>query len=90
MFPFLDVFIDASTGNFSISVYRKPSDSGHVMNARSECPDKYKDAVLQAFIKRALRACSTYVTLHAELLRAKQILINNGYSNSDVDVVGIG
>ena len=83
--PFLDVFIDASTGNFSTSVYRKPSDSGHVMNARSECPDKYKDAVLQAFIKRALRACSTYVTLHAELLRAKQILINNGYSNSDVD-----
>lgn len=83
--PFLDVEVDASGGNFSTDVYRKQSNSGNVMNAQSECPDRYKKSVLRAFIKRALRHCSSYIALHAELTRMKQILLNNGYSNSEID-----
>lgn len=55
------------------------------MNAKSECPDRYKTSVVRAFIRRAHTHCSSYALLHSELSRMKQVLVNNGYSNSEID-----
>ena len=83
--PFLDVHIDASTGKFITKVYRKPSDVGRCLNASSECPNRYKLSVIRSFIRRAFRTCSDWILLDAELKRIRQVLVNNGFSNRDID-----
>ena len=83
--PFLDVLVEAKEGQYVTSVYRKPTNTGLTMHANSECPQRYKRSVVRAFVRRALRTCSNYELLHAEFNRTKQLLINNGYSNSEVD-----
>ena len=83
--PFLDVLVEAKGGSLVTSVFRKPTNTGACLNAKSECPQSYKTSVIRAFVFRAIKHCSTWENLHAELERSKQILINNGFSNKDVD-----
>ena len=83
--PFLDVLIEASGSKFETGVYRKPTNNGTTMNARSECPDRYKKGVVSAFIRRAIRHSSTYEKMHQEFNRCKQLLVNNGFTNQDID-----
>ena len=66
-------------------MYRKPSDAGRCLNANSECPDSYKISTIRSFLRRAFRTCSDWTLLDVELKRIRQILVNNGYSNRDVD-----
>ena len=66
-------------------MYRKDTDVGRCLNANSECPSRYKVSVIRAFIRRAIRNCSTYELLHVEFCRIKQVLVNNGYSNAEID-----
>ena len=82
---FLDVWIEADGGKCATSVYRKPTDEGNCLNARSECPERYKSSVIKSFVRRALTHCSTWEKVNAELTRTRQVLINNGYSNLQVD-----
>ena len=83
--PFLDVLVEAKDGRYVTSVYRKPTNAGVTMHAQSECPQRYKQSVVRAFVRRALRICSDYDLLHAEFNRIRQILVNNGYANCEVD-----
>ena len=83
--PFLDVFIDSNDGQYTTSVFRKKTNLGKCLNALSECPQRYKLSVIRAYLRRAHRNCSSWELFHQELSRVKQILINNGYSNTDVD-----
>jgi len=82
---FLDVSIDGSTGSFATDVYRKPTDMGNCMNGKSQCPDRYKDSVIKAYVNRAIKHCSTWAGLHNELRRVKQILTNNNYPVLTID-----
>ena len=77
--------IDASSGQFVTDVYRKPTDLGRCMNGEGDCTDSYKTGVIRAYIRRALKNCSSWDLLHRELERVRRILVNNGYSNSDFD-----
>jgi hypothetical protein len=77
--------VDCSSGNFVTSVYRKPTDAGIYLNAKSECPLRYKKSVLIGFLKRAHKVSTTWELFNIEVTRIKQLLINNGYSNSFVD-----
>ena len=70
---------------FTTSVHRKATDGGACLNAKSECPERYKTSVIRAFVRRAIHHSSTWQSTHAELERSRQILVNNGYSNRDVD-----
>ena len=40
---FLDVLVDIRESKFITSVFRKPTNTGHVMNAKGECPEKISD-----------------------------------------------
>ena len=40
--PFLDVDVENNGGAFVTSIYKKPTESGHCLNAQSECPERYK------------------------------------------------
>ena len=82
---FLDVCVTVGENTFSTSVFRKPTNTGHVMNAKSECPEKYKNSVIKSFVRRAIKVSSTYELMHSEFNRTKQILVSNWYSNRAVD-----
>ena len=40
---------------------------------------------IRAFVKRAIHNCSTHEYMHQEFARIKQLLVNNGYRNKDID-----
>lgn len=82
---FLDVNIEKSDGKYVTTVHRKPTDLGRCLNAKSECPERYKLSVVNAYIKRAYRNCSNWELFHQEIERMKQVLVNNGYSNTIID-----
>ena len=83
--PFLDVLVNTEGGTFATTVYRKATDIGQCLNAQSECPQRYKTSVIRSFIRRAMKYCSTWTELDMEFRRIKQLLANNGYSNTEVD-----
>ena len=82
---FLDVNIDSSDGDYTTSVYRKPTDEGRCLNGRSQCPERYKSSVIRAYVHRALKHCSSWQLVHQELQRVKQILVDNDYDLHCID-----
>lgn len=82
---FLDVFVQATPEKYVTSVYVKPTNTGKTLNAKSECPSKYKISVLRAFITRAIKTSSTYELMNIEFNRVKQLLVNNGFTNTEID-----
>ncbi|XP_076039482.1 uncharacterized protein LOC143024555 [Oratosquilla oratoria] len=85
--PFLDVKIDASSQSFKTGVYSKPSNPGLCLNGNSECPSRYRKSTIDAYVRRALSHCSDWNRTHAELDRITQVLVNNGFSNKEVQNV---
>ena len=51
----------------------------------SECSDRYMSKAIRSYIHRAYKTCTSEGNLKPELNRVKQILINNGFSNLQVD-----
>ena len=72
-------------GNFNTTVYVKASNPGHCLNGISECPQRYKESTINAYIRRALSHCNEWHSVHKEIERSSQILINNGFSNKEVE-----
>ena len=58
---------------------------GRCLNGASQCPDRYKDSVIKAYVRRALTHCSTWELVHKEMGRVKQILTNNNYPVLAID-----
>ena len=57
---FLDVAVDASGPHMRTDVYRKPTDAGKCLHGQSECPVRYKESVIRAYVHRAIKHCSTW------------------------------
>ena len=76
----------ATTGNgsYTTQVYRKPTNMGLCLNGVSECPDRYKRTAISAYIKRALTHCSSWKAATDEIDHSTQVLVNNGYSNCEI------
>lgn len=83
--PFLDVDIDASSGKFTTRVYRKPTNTGQCLSGKSECPDRYKKSVISAYVRRALKTCSSWELIHRELERVKQLFADDHNSAAMVE-----
>ena len=83
--PFLDVSITNDNGTYITTVFRKPTNNGKCMNPKGECPERYKRSVIHAYVSRAHKVCSSPELLQEELRYVKQILVNNGFTNRDVD-----
>ena len=82
---FLDILVQITPNRYETSVYIKPTNTGKTLNPKSECPSKYKNSVLRAFVQRAIKSSSTYDTMDNELNRVRQLLVNNGFTNTEVD-----
>jgi hypothetical protein len=83
--PFLDILVQAKNNSYVTKVYRKPTDVGRVLNADSECPERYKRSTIRALIQRAFKTCSSENDLNMELRNCKRILVNNGFTNRTID-----
>ena len=83
--PFLNVLVEKQENRFKSLVYRKPTDVGSCMNANGDTPVQYKTSVIKGFLYRARSLCSDRGDMMLEIKRAKQILVNNGYSNIEVE-----
>ena len=83
--PFLDIQISQGDGDrFVTKVYKKPTNMGLCLNGSSECPDRYRRSVINAYIRRALTHCSTWAATTKEIDDATQVLVNNGFSNREI------
>ena len=84
---FLDVLIDANNNNnFTTSTYKKPSSNNScTLNFKSECPFRYKKAIIHNLISRAKLISSSKTIFYKEVENIKQALINNGFPNNIVD-----
>ena len=55
--PFLDVDIKTHNGQFVSDVFRKTTNDYKILNAKSECPARYKSSVISGGIRRAYKIC---------------------------------
>ena len=83
--PFLDVTVMERSGGFHTAVYTKETNIGMCLNANSDCPDRYKRSVVNAYVDRALSHSSEWKQVDEELCRVRQVLVNNGFSNGLVE-----
>ena len=83
---FLDVLIDTNNNNnFSTSTYKKPSHNNScTLNFKSECPFRYKKAIINNLISHA-KLISSKSIYYKEVENIKQALINNRFPNYIVD-----
>ena len=79
--PVLDLKIihDYETGALSSKWYRKPTDTGLIMNYHALAPKRYKRSIVSGFVHRIYRACSNWGLFHESLNVVKQILEKNQY-----------
>ena len=83
--PFLDVNIKSDNRQFVSNVYNKSKNDGKLLNAGSECFDRYISSVITGPIRRAHKICSSQNLFNNKIKKLKQILINSGYTNAEFD-----
>ena len=82
---FPDTKIFRYSGKFQTSVYRKPTFSGVLTNFESFLPISYKYNLISTLLHRGFMICSSYRTLHFEIMKIKQIFRSNGYPKNVLD-----
>ena len=82
---FPDIKIFRYSGKFQTSVYRKPTFSGVLTNFESFLPISYKYNLISTLLHRGFMICSSYRTLHFEIMKIKQIFRSNGYPKNVLD-----
>ena len=85
--PFLDLCIVHRDNELYTTWYTKPTDTGLIMNFHAVAPRRYKRAVVQGFVHRIFRACSSWEAFHESLTRAKQVLERNQYPPEFYDTI---
>ena len=83
--PFLDIMVNNSDNSFKTTVYRKETNIGTCLDARSECVDRYKKSVITSYLNRAYKVCKNWNDFHNEINHVKQLLVNNNYCNKAID-----
>ena len=77
--PFLDIEISHVGNRLSSTWYVKPTDTGLIMNYHALAPKRYKKSVVQSFVHRIHRCCSTWENVTSSIQRAKEVLEKNQY-----------
>merc|ERR1711874_713607 len=80
-----DVLVKMGNDKFNTEVYTKPTNNGQCLNGRSECPQKYKDSTITAYIRRAITHCNDWKGVHVEIKRSTDVLLANGYNKDNIE-----
>ena len=76
---FLDASIYFTGSNFKTSVYRKDSFTGLGLNFFSFLPISYKINSIKTLFNRAYNICSSYESLHNEIVKLTDYFVSNSY-----------
>jgi hypothetical protein len=63
----------------STSIYRKPTNTGVLLNFSAICPPQWKNAIMNCFISRAHLVSSSWTIFHEEICKLSNIFCSNGY-----------
>ena len=85
--PFLDVSVSESDGFYNTQVYRKPTNTGVLMNYECMAPTKWKKALIKCLLNRALRISSSFEYFSMEMNDIRENLHKNGYPNVFVNKI---
>ena len=85
--PFLDTTISIKCSEFETKVYRKPTNTGVVINYNYTAPLKLKRSLIKCFLTRAYRLSSNIEAFNSEITAITTILINNAYPRQLIERV---
>ena len=77
--PSLDICIEDHESTLSSIWCYEPRDTRLILNFHARAPKRYKRSVIQGFVYRIYRACSSLKKCHESLIKAKDILERNQY-----------
>ena len=80
--PFLDTAISIRNNQFNSKVYRKPTNTGMIMNYHCTAPSKWKVSLIKCFLMRAYRISSDIDNFNSEVKTIKKIFKDNAYPDS--------
>ena len=83
--PFLDVSVSMVNGKYRTQVYRKPTNTGVVMNFNCNAPLKWKQSLINCLLMRAFRNSSDFCSFTLEIETLKSILKKNAYPDSFIN-----
>ncbi len=66
-------------------IYRKKTYTGVLLNWNSLTSRKYKINLIKCLLDRIWKICSDYELINIEIIKLKQILLNNDYPLSIID-----
>ena len=85
--PFLDVEVSIKDGYYNTRVYRKPTNTGVVLNFESMAPLKWKKALVMGMLNRAYKLTSSLTYFQAEVENIKSSLRKNRYPDRFVNQI---
>ena len=77
--PFLDCLVDTSGDVTTTTVYRKPTNTGLLLNYTAFCPLQWKIGLIKCFLHRAHRLCSNWSLFNIEIDRLRELFTKNAY-----------
>ena len=85
--PFLDVEIGIRGNQFETKVFKKPTNTGVLLNYEAMAPKQWKRAIIKCFLVRAKRISSSPELFNKELHNIKRIFKENAYPEHFVNEV---
>ena len=77
--PFLDTIVTKLDFTFETGLYRKPTFTGLGMKFDSSLPKTYKLNLIDCFLDRAHKLCSTMTLFYSEIENLKKFFFQNGF-----------
>ena len=66
-------------------MYRKPTDTGLIMQYTSICPKSWKLGLINFYLNRALNICSNFTAFKDELTKIENLLLKNQYPKNLIE-----
>ena len=85
--PFLDIAISVNDDKFDTKVYRKPTNTGVVMNFNSNAPMKWKKSLVKYMLLRAYRLSSSFNFFQSEVTKIRDIFRLNSYPSHLIEEI---
>ena len=85
--PFLDLCINHVNDKLSSTWCCKPTDTGMIMNYHELAPKCYKRSIVEGFVHRVYRACSSWENFHDSVEKVKMILERNQHPQDFYDSI---
>ena len=83
--PFLDTAVSIKDDRFEISVYRKPTNTGILLNYNSVAPRRWKKSLIHCMLTRALRVSSNLKFFKSELETIQEAFLKNSYPSDMIE-----